>query len=116
MGHGITWLSYLPGYAQFEAYLQSTGNGVFGLDATTGEMLWNLEVFTKRCCATPQIVGDIAIASCGSGGGGNVLVAVRIPSKPGEKPEEVYRVDKSAPYVPTPIIKGDQFQSNTGIT
>ena len=95
----------------------NTGNGMFGLDAQTGRMLWNLEVFDKRCCATPQIIGDIAIASCGSGGGGNVLVGVRIPTEPGEKPEQVYRVDKSAPYVPTPVIKGDRmyFVSDSGI-
>tara|TARA_R110002049_G_scaffold285698_1_gene466676 strand:+ start:50607 stop:51920 length:1314 start_codon:yes stop_codon:yes gene_type:complete len=95
----------------------NTGNGMFGLDAKTGKMLWNLEVFDKRCCSTPQIIGDLAIASCGSGGGGNVLVAVRIPTKAGEKPREVYRIDKSAPYVPTPVLKGDRMYliSDSGI-
>ena len=95
----------------------NTGNGMFGLDAKTGRMLWNLEVFDKRCCSTPQILGDVAIASCGSGGGGNVLVGVRIPTQPDQQPEEIYRIDKSAPYVPTPVIKGDRmyFVSDSGI-
>ncbi|MGI9470214.1 MAG: PQQ-binding-like beta-propeller repeat protein [Rubripirellula sp.] len=87
----------------------NTGNGMFGLDAKTGQMLWNLKVFEMRCCSTPLIVGDIAIGSSGSGGGGNHLVAVRIPTKPGQKPEQVYRIDRGAPYVPTPVLKGDRL-------
>ena len=83
----------------------NTGDGMFGLDPETGRMLWNLKVFDKRVCSTPLIVGDIAIGSSGSGGGGNHLVAVKIPSQPGEKPEQVYRVDRGAPYVPTPVLK-----------
>ena len=82
----------------------NTGDGMFGLDAETGKMLWNQNVFRMRCCSTPLIVGDIAIASSGSGGGGNHLVAVRIPDD-GGTPEEVYRLEKNAPYVPTPAIK-----------
>lgn len=82
----------------------NTGDGMFGLDAKTGKMLWSQSVFRMRCCSTPLIVGDIAIASSGSGGGGNHLVAVRIP-KDGGTPEEVYRLEKNAPYVPTPAIK-----------
>lgn len=30
MGHGITWLSFLPGYHQLELYLQSQSRGVLG--------------------------------------------------------------------------------------
>lgn len=82
----------------------NTGNGMFGLDAQTGEMLWNLKVFRMRCCSTPLIVDDIAIASSGSGGGGNHLVAIGIP-KAGESPREVYRIERNAPYVPTPAVK-----------
>lgn len=82
----------------------NTGNGLFGLDAESGKMLWNLKVFTMRCCSTPQIIDDIAIGSAGSGRGGNHMVAVRIP-KAGQEPEEVYRIERRAPYVPTPVIK-----------
>ena len=99
----------------------NTGNGLFGLDAATGEMLWQTAVFRQRCCSTPLIVGDIAIGSSGSGGGGNHLVAVRIPShnasgqssgnsspqragSADNAPRELYRIEKAAPYVPTPAI------------
>jgi len=87
----------------------NTGNGMFALNPRDGRMLWNLNVFEMRCCSTPLIVGDLAIASSGSGGGGNHLVAVRIPQRPGEKPEQVYRLDRGAPYVPTPAVKGNRL-------
>jgi outer membrane protein assembly factor BamB len=83
----------------------NTGNGMFGIDLKTGKMLWSLPVFDKRCCSTPIISGDLAIASCGSGGGGNRLIAVKIPTKPDEGPQQVYAVDRFAPYVPTSALK-----------
>ena len=45
----------------------------------------------------------MAIATSGSGGGGNRILAVTIPP-PGESPRELYRIDRSASYVPTPLI------------
>ena len=87
----------------------NTGNGMFALDPVSGEMLWSLDVFEMRCCSTPLIIGDLAIASSGSGGGGNHLVAVRIPATSDEKPEQVYRLDRGAPYVPTPVVKGNRL-------
>jgi outer membrane protein assembly factor BamB len=83
----------------------NTGNGMFGLDAATGKMLWSRKVFEMRCCSTPLIVGDLAIASSGSGGGGNHLVAVRIPRSGADEARQVYRVDRGAPYVPTSAVK-----------
>ena len=87
----------------------NTGDGIFGLDANTGKMLWNLRVFGKRVCSTPLVVGDIAIGTCGSGGGGNELVAVQIPKSADQSPKEIYRISRAAPYVPTPSIKGDRM-------
>ncbi|MCH1495851.1 MAG: PQQ-like beta-propeller repeat protein [Rubripirellula sp.] len=87
----------------------NTGDGMFALDLKTGKKLWNLEVFEKRVCSTPLIHGDIAIGTSGSGGGGNHLVAVRIPTRPGQQPEQLYRIDRGAPYVPTPSIRGNRM-------
>lgn len=81
-----------------------TGNGIFGLDAESGEKLWQMRVLDKRSVSTPLIVGDLALASCGSGGGGNYVVAVRIPDKPGDEPKEAFRIDRAAAYVPTPAV------------
>lgn len=103
----------VPARFEYEGKTQivdaNTGNGMFGLDPKTGRMLWNIDVFEMRCCSTPLVVGDLAIASSGSGGGGNHLVAVRIPKQQGEQPEQVYRLDRGAPYVPTPALRGDRL-------
>ncbi|MEM9586315.1 MAG: PQQ-binding-like beta-propeller repeat protein [Planctomycetota bacterium] len=81
-----------------------TGNGLFGIDVQSGNLLWTNDVFRARCCSSPVLVGDIAIGTAGSGGGGNHLVAVRIPDA--EQPtEELYRIEKNAPYVPSPALK-----------
>lgn len=87
----------------------NTGNGMFGINPRTGRLLWELDVFEMRCCSTPIIAGDLAIGASGSGGGGNHLVAVRIPKNEHEKPQQVYRIDRNAPYVPTPVLKGDRL-------
>lgn len=81
----------------------NTGNGIFGMDIATGKISWELSVFDKRCVASPVMAGDVVLGSCGSGGGGNILVAV----KAGENPQEVFRVRSNANYVPTPIVYGD---------
>ena len=82
----------------------NTGDGLFGLSLETGEMKWRLPVFKMRCVSTPIVAGDLAIGSSGSGGGGNHLVAVRMPGKGSDKPEEVYRLERAAPYVPTSVV------------
>lgn len=81
----------------------STAEGIFALDPKTGKQKWNKEVFTMRTVSSPQLVGELIVGSTGSGGGGNYVVAIT----PGEKAEEVYRVKTQAPYVPTPVAKGD---------
>lgn len=81
----------------------NTGDGIFALDLATGGQLWNTKVFSKRTVSSPVIYGDLAIGTEGSGGGGNLLVAVSLT---GEH-EVRWRIDRAAPYVPTPVIHGD---------
>jgi outer membrane protein assembly factor BamB len=83
----------------------STAEGIFALDPKTGEQKWNLPVFTMRTVSSPQLVGDLVIGTTGSGGGGNYVVAI----KPGKNAEEVFRVKTQAPYVPTPVARGDML-------
>ncbi len=81
----------------------NTGDGLFALSLESGQPLWNNKVFTKRCISTPQVIGGLAIGSEGSGGGGNVLFGVDIA----DGHEVRLKIDRSAPYVPTPVAKGD---------
>jgi outer membrane protein assembly factor BamB len=81
-----------------------TGDGVFALDATTGKQLWNNKVFTKRSVSCPVIVGDIAISTEGSGGGGNILFGVNLKGNH----ELAFEIKNTiAPYVPTPVANGE---------
>ncbi len=81
----------------------NTGDGFFALSLETGEPLWNRKVFRKRCVSCPVIVGDLAFGTEGSGGGGNILFAVSVKGNH----DVAFRVNRSAPYVPTPVAKGN---------
>lgn len=93
--------------------MSETGDGMFALDASTGAPVWNRKMFTKRSVSSPLIVGDLIIGTEGSGGGGNVLFAVDSQ----RNHEIVFDIRKAAPYVPTPVAKGDLMfmWSDTGI-
>ena len=82
----------------------NTGDGLFALRLSDGKPLWNRKVFAKRCVSSPQIVGDLAIGTEGSGGGGNILYGVDLKGN-----HEVKLTVRSAPYVPTPIASGQQL-------
>lgn len=87
----------------------NTGDGVFALSLETGEKLWSLPVFGLRCVSSPVMAEGLVIGSAGSGGGGNHLVAVRAPEI-GGTPEEAFRIDRYAPYVPTGVtVDGNLF-------
>lgn len=82
----------------------TTGEGIFSLDPKTGKENWSETVFKLRTVSSPVLVGGLVIGTTGKGGGsGNTVVAL----KPGPKPEIAYEVTKMAPYVPTPVAKGN---------
>lgn len=81
----------------------SQAHGITGVDPQSGETLWELDLFDKRSVSSPIVAGGLVFGSCGSGAGGNYLVAVR----PGVAPQLVYKVDRSAPYVPTSVARGN---------
>lgn len=86
----------------------NTGDGLFALDLETGRKLWSSKVFNARCVSSPLVIDDLILGSAGSGGGGNHLVAVRVADD-GESVSEAYRMQKFAPYVPTPAVVGNQM-------
>jgi outer membrane protein assembly factor BamB len=85
-----------------ELVCTSTAEGVYGLDPRTGREKWRLaDAFAMRVVSSPLVAEGLIFGSTGSGGGGNTLVAVR----PYPKPEIVYTVKKTAPYVPCAVAQ-----------
>lgn len=87
----------------------SQAHGIYAVDPDTGKVLWEYEgAFSKRSVSSPFMAGDIIFGSCGSGGGGNYVTAIRAgDSSAGGRPALVYEMKKSAPYVPTGVAVGD---------
>ena len=98
---------YRPKGGDDQLIFNSGCNGITSVDPATGKRNWGIDVFTMRSVASPLIAGGLIIGSTGSGGGGNYVVAVRPPTKAGEKPTIAYKIKRSAPYVPTPVAYGD---------
>jgi outer membrane protein assembly factor BamB len=75
------------------------------MDPQNGKVLWEYEeAFDKRSVSSPVIAGDVILGSCGSGGGGNFVTAIKAS---GTSPAVAYQLKKSAPYVPTGVTVGD---------
>jgi outer membrane protein assembly factor BamB len=71
-------------------------------------VLWEYRnAFDKRIVSSPVIAGDLIIGACGSGGGGNYVIAIRAGDE-GRKPVLAYTIRKSAPYVPTSVTYGER--------
>jgi len=87
----------------------SQADGIAALDPDTGTLFWEYDqAFDKRTVSSPLIADDIILGSCGSGGGGNFVTAIKAGDPvAGKKPELTYQMKKSAPYVPTGIVMGN---------
>jgi outer membrane protein assembly factor BamB len=100
---------YEPKQGKPQLIFNSDVHGISGVAPDTGKVLWEFDkAFDKRSVSSPVLAGDFLIGSCGSGGGGNYVVAVR-PGEvaTGKKPERGYEVRRSAPYVPTSVCVGE---------
>ncbi|MCG8584068.1 MAG: PQQ-like beta-propeller repeat protein, partial [Pirellulales bacterium] len=84
--------------------LTSQSHGMTSYDLLTGRINWEMPVFNLRTVSSPLVAGKLAIGTSGSGGGGNRLVAIDVS---GTKPTKKYEINRSAPYVPTPVAKDD---------
>jgi outer membrane protein assembly factor BamB len=98
---------YQPEGREAELIFNSESHGITSIDPRGGQVNWEIGVFNKRSVSSPVIAGGLIFGSCGSGGGGNYLVAVRPPANTGSAPEIAYKVETSAPYVPTPVALDD---------
>lgn len=104
---------YKPAAGPAELVFNSGAEGMTSIDPKSGKVNWTIDLFDKRSCSSPVIVGDVIFGSCGSGaGGGNYVVAVRAPNgKDRTAPEIAYKMTRAAyaPYVPGFVAKGEHL-------
>ncbi len=100
---------YQPKGAKPSLIFNSQGHGIYAVNPDDGRVLWEFDkAFDKRSVSSPIISGNIIFGSCGSGGGGNFVTAVRAGDPAARRPAELaFQVKSSAPYVPTGIAVGD---------
>lgn len=101
---------YRPKGGKPQLLFSSQADGIYSLDPDSGKQLWQMPgLFNKRSACSVTVAGDVAWGSCGSGGGGNYVVAVRpgVPEK-GVQPSAAWEIRRSSlsPYVPTPVVQG----------
>jgi len=108
-GNYSTPCVYQPEGDEPALIFNSQAHGISAIAPDSGNVLWEYpDAFDKRSVSSPVIAGDLIIGSCGSGGGGNFVVAVRAGNPPKHQaPARAYEVRRSAPYVPTSILVGE---------
>ena len=87
--------------------LSNSAHGVSSLDPYTGKTNWELGVLNWRVVGSPVVASGLIFASCGTGGRGKRMVAVRPGNTSGTvKPAVAYDIKGSLPYVPMPVANG----------
>jgi outer membrane protein assembly factor BamB len=87
-----------------ELLINSQGHGLGGIDLATGKTNWEKsDALKRRSISQPIMAGGLVFGTCGSGGGGEYIAAV----KPGPNPELAYEIKEGAPYVPSLVAKGN---------
>lgn len=97
----------------------SATNKVRSYDAATGKVLWETAGMTMNAIPTP--VYDDGVVFVTSGFRGNALLAVKLDEARGdvaETPALAWRFDRDTPYVPSPLLYGNELylmKSNDGM-
>jgi outer membrane protein assembly factor BamB len=98
---------YQPEGRAAEVIFTNWQHGITSLDPATGKSNWELSCFevdkNERAIASPIVAGDLILGTCGFVTAQKHLVAVLPPGAGGE-PKEVWRMERSVSYMPTPIF------------
>ncbi len=99
---------YSPQGRPEEIIFTHSFQGITSVDPVKGKENWNIKpfgTFKQRACGSPIVIGDLVIGSSGFTTAEKNVVAVRpVVSASGVDAQEVYRVTKTAPHVPTPLV------------
>lgn len=88
--------------------LTASSCGMTSLDPATGKVNWEVpDLFPERVVSCPVVAGGLVLGTCGTGGRGREVVAVRPPATAVDKPAVAWRIKDDAPYVPTAVAYGD---------
>lgn len=97
---------YQGGDGGSQLVFASNAHGLTGVDPETGRVLWETSsVMPDRVVSSPVIAGDLVINTCGEGGRGKRLAAIR-PTRNGVsyQAKEMYALESQVvPYVPTSV-------------
>jgi outer membrane protein assembly factor BamB len=102
---------YKPQGKPAEVIFCSYEHGLTAVDPASGKINWESDIFAKghmeTTIASPIVAGDFILGTCGWLGVNYETVAVRPYSGAAKKTDTVYRMEKVAPLVPTPLVKDD---------
>ena len=88
-------------------------HGLSAIDPANGKINWEHDIFAKghmeTTIASPIVAGDFVLGTCGWLGVNYETVAVCPYSPHPKKTDTVYRLEKVAPLVPTPLVKDDML-------
>jgi outer membrane protein assembly factor BamB len=102
---------YLPKGKPAELIFCSYEHGLTAVDPASGKINWERDIFAKghveSTIASPIVAGDFVLGTCGWLGIHYETVAVQPYAAGLKKTAAVYRMEKVAPLVPTPLVKDD---------
>jgi len=99
---------YTPATGAPQLIFNSNAHGMTGVDPGTGKVIWEVtSAFPARIVSSPVIADGLLIGTCGDGGSGKCLTAIRPGSSDGSiQPKEAYIIDSGRrPYVPTSVAR-----------
>lgn len=94
-----------------EVVFTSNSHGLAALDPSTGKLLWKTPTaLPARVVSSPVLAGDMVIGTCGEGGRGLRLAAIKPPEAASSEAKELYALkSKEVPYVPTSVMRDEYF-------
>lgn len=101
---------YTPKRGAAQLVFTSQAHGITAVAPRTGKLIWEADfAFIARVASSPVIVGDLISGTCGQGGGGKRIAAIKPPASPGAPAKEAYssedRASGTIPYVSTGLCK-----------